>query len=168
VGSTESDVNDHAHGVPSSKETFASAVLLPLSLLFVILLAKVLSHPLDDAVAATGLPPAVVGVVIAAIVLLPEGIASIRAARLNRLQNSVNLVLGSALASIGMTIPVVSALAVLTGLPLTLGLPPASIVLLLLTLFVSTLTLGTGRTTTLQGAIHLSIFVMFLLISAVP
>jgi Ca2+:H+ antiporter len=136
--------------------------------LFVILLAKVLSHPLDDAIAAAGLPQAFVGVVIAAIVLLPEGIASIRAALLNRLQNSVNLVLGSALASIGMTIPVVAALAVLTARPLTLALQPSSIVLLLLTLFVSTLTLGTGRTTTLQGAIHLGIFVMFLLISAVP
>lgn len=71
-------------------------------------------------------------------------------------------------ASIGMTIPVVAALAVFTGMPLTLGLQPSSIVLLLLTMFVSTLTLGTGRTTTLHGAIHLGIFVMFLLISATP
>lgn len=168
VDSSGSDAEQHPHRVPSSKETLASVVLLPLSLLFVILLAKVLSHPLDDAVAAAGLPQAVVGVVIAAVVLLPECIASIRAALLNRLQNSVNLVLGSALASIGMTIPVVAALAVLTARPLTLGLPPSSIVLLLLTLFVSTMTLGTGRTTTLQGAIHLGIFVMFLLISVVP
>ncbi|TPM90917.1 ionic transporter y4hA [Mesorhizobium sp. B2-1-3A] len=168
VASAESDGNDHPHRVPSSRETVASIVLLPLSLLLVILLAKVLSHPLDDAVEAAGLPHAVVGVVIAAVVLLPEGIASVRAALLNRLQNSVNLVLGSALASIGMTIPVVAALAVLTARPLTLGLEPSSMVLLILTLFVSTLTLGTGRTTTLHGAIHLGIFVMFLLIAAVP
>lgn len=156
------------HHMPSPKETWAGSVLLPVSLVFVILLAKVLSHPLDDAVAAAGLPQAVVGVVIAAIVLFPEGIASVRAALLNRLQNSVNLILGSALASIGMTIPVVAVLAVATGQPLTLGLQPSSIVLLLLTMFVSTLTLGTGRTTTLHGAIHLGIFVIFLLISAVP
>jgi len=156
------------HHVPSAKETIAGAILLPCALLFVILLAKVLSHPVEDAVQAMGLPKTFVGVAIAAIVLLPEGIASIRTARLNRVQNSVNLVLGSALASIGMTIPVVAALAVLTGRPITLGLAPASIVLLLLTLFISTLTLGTGRTTTLQGTIHLAIFVMFLLISAVP
>lgn len=167
VDSGES-TGDHPHRPPSSKEAMAGVLLLPLSLLLVILLAKVLSHPLDDAIAAAGLPQAVVGVVIAAVVLLPECIASIRAARLNRLQNSVNLVLGSALASIGMTIPVVAGLSVLTARPLTLGLQPASIVLLLLTLFVSTLTLGTGRTTTLQGAIHLGIFVVFLLISVVP
>lgn len=164
----ESGGAEHSHRPPSPKEFLASVVLLPLSLLFVIMLAKVLAHPVEDAVAAAGLPQACVGVVIAFIVLLPEGIASVRAALLNRLQNSANLVLGSALASIGMTIPVVAALAVLTARPLTLGLPPSSVVLLLLTLFVSTLTLGTGRTTTLHGAIHLGIFVMFLLISAVP
>jgi len=168
VAAPGSDVDDEPHHVPSSKETLAAAILLPFSLLLVILLSKVLSHPLDDAVAAAGLPKAVVGVVIATIVLLPEGIASVRAARLNRLQNSVNLVIGSALASIGMTIPVVAALAVATARPLTLGLSAASMVLLLLTLFVSTLTLGTGRTTSLQGVVHLCIFAMFLLISAVP
>lgn len=153
---------------PAPKVTLVSAVMLPASLLVVILLAKVLSHPLETLVAAAGLPQAVVGVVIATLVLLPEGIASVRAALLNRLQNSVNLVLGSALASIGMTIPVVAAVAVLTGRKLTLGLSPATTVLLLLTLFVSTITLGTGRTTVLQGMVHLGIFVIFLLITAVP
>jgi Ca2+:H+ antiporter len=163
-----SDAAEQPHHTPPAKVVLASVLLLPCSLLFVILLAKVLSHPLDDAVQAMGLPKAFVGVAIATIVLLPEGIASIRAARFNRVQNSVNLVLGSALASIGMTIPVVAALAVLTARPITLGLEPSSIVLLLLTLFISTLTLGTGRTTTLQGTIHIAIFVMFLLISAIP
>ena len=114
------------------------------------------------------MPQAVVGVVIAAVVLLPEGIASVRAALTNRLQSSVNLVLGSALASIGLTIPVVADLAVLTGRELTLGLSGKNIVLLLLTLFVSTLTLGTGRTTVLQGAVHLAIFAVFILLSAFP
>jgi len=154
--------------LPARHVTLASSVLLPLSLLAVILLAKILSHPLDDAIQSAGLPQAVVGVVIAAVVLLPEGIASVRAAQMNRLQNSVNLVLGSALASIGMTIPVVTGVAVVGGQDLTLGLVPGHLVLLLLTLFVSTITLGTGRTTVLQGTVHLGIFAMFILLSAVP
>ncbi|WP_029058743.1 calcium:proton antiporter [Stappia stellulata] len=154
--------------LPSVRVTLASLVLLPAALLTVILLAKILSHPLDSAVALAGLPQAVVGVVIAAIVLLPEGIASVRAALHNQLQNSVNLVLGSALASIGLTIPVVAAVSVVMGKPLVLGLMPEDLVLLVLTLFVSTLTLGTGRTTILHGAVHLSIFAVFLLLAAIP
>lgn len=153
---------------PLPRVALTSAALLPLSLVAVILLAKVLSYPLDAAVAAAGLPQAVVGVVIAAVVLTPEGIAATRAALRNRLQNSLNLGLGSALASIGLTIPVVTAIAIATGQPLTLGLPPEHVVLLLLTLFASTLTLGTGRTTILQGAVHLAIFAIFLVLSAVP
>ena len=161
-------VEEIPHELPTAKVTMLSALMLPVSLLVVILLAKVLSHPLEDAIAFAGLPAAFVGVVIATLVLLPEGIASVRAALLNRLQNSVNLVLGSALASIGLTIPVVACVAVFTDRRLTLGLSPASTGLLLLTLFVSTITLGTGRTTVLQGTVHLGIFVVFLLISAVP
>ena len=153
---------------PSNGVTLASAILLPLSLTAVILLAKLLSYPLEKAVHAAGLPQAVVGVVIAAVVLLPEGIASVRLALLNRLQSSVNLVLGSALASIGMTIPVVAAISVLMHRELTLGLIGKDVVLLLLTLFVSTITLGTGRTTVLQGAVHLGIFAVFILLSAMP
>lgn len=153
---------------PSNGVTLAGAILLPLSLIAVILLAKLLSYPLEKAVRAAGLPQAVVGVVIATVVLLPEGIASVRAALMNRLQSSVNLVLGSALASIGMTIPVVAAISVLMHRELTLGLIGKDIVLLLLTLFVSTITLGTGRTTVLQGAVHLGIFIVFILLSAVP
>lgn len=153
---------------PSNGVTLASAILLPLSLTAVILLAKLLSYPLEKAVHAAHLPQAVVGVVIAAVVLLPEGIASVRLALLNRLQSSVNLVLGSALASIGMTIPVVAAISVLMHRELTLGLIGKDVVLLLLTLFVSTITLGTGRTTVLQGAVHLGIFAVFILLSAMP
>lgn len=153
---------------PSAGVTAASAALLVLSLVTVVLLAKVLSYPLDRAIAAVGLPQAFVGVVIAAIVLLPEGIASVKAAVINRLQNSMNLALGSALASIGLTIPVVAVVSLAIDQKLTLGLTPEGTVLLLLTLFVSTLTLGTGRTTVLQGVIHLMIFAVFILVSAVP
>lgn len=118
--------------------------------------------------ASAGLPLAVVGVVIAMLVLLPEGITALRAARHNKLQTSLNASLGSAAANIGLTIPLVGAASVLLGQPLTLGLGAEDMVLLLLTLFVSTLTFATGRTTILQGAVHLVIFAVFLFLSAVP
>ena len=145
-----------------------SLALLVLSLTAVILLAKTLSSPLDQAIANAGLPKSFVGVIIAAIVLLPEGIAATKSARQNRLQNSLNLAVGSAIASIGLTIPVVAVVSVAMGMPLELGISASSMVLLMLTLFVSTLTLGTGRTTTLQGVVHLAIFAVFLLIAMVP
>jgi Ca2+:H+ antiporter len=168
VGEDALESGDAPHDKPSNKITAISAVLLVISLVAVVLLAKVLSGPLDRIVAMAGLPQAFVGVVIAAIVLLPEGLAAVKAALLNRLQSSINLALGSALASIALTIPTVAVVSLLLGQKLVLGLTPTSMVLLLLTLFVSTLTLGTGRTTVLQGAVHLVIFVVFVLMAAVP
>lgn len=165
------EAGDPEAGVPRKPPlgvTLASVFLLPLSLTMVVLLAKTLSGPLEAGVAAAGLPQSFVGVVIAAIVLLPEGIASVRAALLNRLQNSINLVLGAAMASIALTIPVVAVVSVVAGLNLRLGLSTEHMVLLMLTLFVSTLTLGTGRTTVLQGTVHLGIFAVFVLLSAFP
>ncbi len=164
------DADDGAHHTdrPSVRDTWGALVLLIVALIAVILLAKILSYPLDRAVAAAGLPQAFVGVVIAAVVLLPEGIASVRAALLNRLQSSINLALGSALASIGLTIPVVAVVSQMIGMNLSLGLSPDRAVMLVLTLFVSTLTLGTGRTTLLQGVVHLVIFAVFILLAAQP
>ena len=163
------DVEDGAAAVaPPARVAVASAVLLPLALLGVVLLAKLLSHPLDKAVSGAGLPQAVVGVVIAVVVLLPEGIASVRSALANRLQNSLNLALGSAIASIGLTIPAVALVSLVTGQRLALGLDEGNTVLLMLTLFMATLTLGTGRTTVLQGVVHLVIFVAFLLLAVAP
>jgi Ca2+:H+ antiporter len=115
-----------------------------------------------------GLPLSFVGVVIAAVVLLPEGLAAMNAALSNRLQSSINLALGSAVASIGLTIPAVAAVSLVFGVPLILGLSDEDMVLLMLTLFAATLTLGTGRTTVLQGAVHLVIFSVFLLLSVIP
>ncbi|MCD8514184.1 MAG: hypothetical protein LRY63_13510 [Nitrincola sp.] len=115
-----------------------------------------------------GLPIAMVGVVIAIMVLLPEGTAAIRAALNNRLQTSINLALGSALASICLTIPTVAMLTLFLDKPLALGLAGEHIVLLLLSLFVATITLAMGRTTILQGAIHLVIFAVYLMIASVP
>ncbi len=115
-----------------------------------------------------GAPAAVVGIVIAMLVLLPEGFAALRNARANRLQTSLNLALGSALASIGLTIPTVAVVSILIGQPIHLGLQPKEIVLLALTLIVGVITLGTGRTTLLQGVVHLAIFAAFLFFAVVP
>ena len=109
-----------------------------------------------------------VGIIIAALVLMPEGLAAYRAAQLDRLQTSMNLALGSALASIGLTVPAVAAVSILLDQPLQLGLGPKESILLGLTLLVSVITLGTGRTTVLQGIVHLSIFGAFLFYAVVP
>ena len=146
----------------------AAAVLLVVSLVAVVGLAKALSPAVEAGVAASGEPKAVVGVIIAGVVLLPESLAAVRAARLNRLQTSLNLAFGSAIASIGLTIPVVAGVSVVLGQPLTLGLDPKETVLLALTLLLSTLTVATGRTSILQGAIHLTVFAVFLFFAVVP
>jgi Ca2+:H+ antiporter len=133
-----------------------------------VLLAKLLSPAVEAAVREAGLPEAVVGIVIAALVLLPEGLAALRAARADRLQTSLNLALGSALASIGLTIPTVAVVTLGFHMPLALGIGGRDTVLLVLTLIVGTLTLGTGRTTILQGAVHLSLFAAYLFLSVAP
>jgi Ca2+:H+ antiporter len=158
----------HGDRRPSGRATAISIALLLVALTAVVLLAKTLSPSLERAVESAGLPPAFVGVVIAAIVLLPEGLAAVAAARMNHLQTSLNLALGSALASIGLTIPAVGVVSLWLGQPLTLGLAAEEMTLLILTLFVSTVTLTTGRTTILQGAVHLVILGVFLFLSAMP
>jgi Ca2+:H+ antiporter len=160
------DAEGHVAQKPSDAVAWRGLVLLLLSLTAVILLAKLLSQPLENAIDAAGLPRSFVGVVIAMIVLLPEGIASVRAAAANHIQTSLNLALGSALASIGLTIPVVSAVAIYTGNNIALGLGPEETTLLVLSLFVATLTLGTGRTTVLQGIVHLVIGCVFIFLAA--
>ncbi len=153
---------------PSERETWISLAVLVVSLGAVVLMAKSLAKPLEDLVAHANAPRAVVGVAIAAIVLLPESIAAVRAARANRLQTSLNLALGSALATIGLTIPVVTVTSFLLDLPLRLGLDPKGVVLLSLSLFVAALSLARGRTTLLHGSVHLVIFGAYLLTTVVP
>jgi Ca2+:H+ antiporter len=161
--------NEDVHAAPPSAGlALTSGGLLLVCLVAVVLLAKVLSPVVETAVENAGAPPAVVGIIIAALVLLPEGLAAVRAARADRLQNSLNLALGSALASIGLTIPTVAAVFLTTGQPLVLGLDGKETVLLVLTLIVGTLTLSTGRTTILQGAVHLSLFAAYLFLSFAP
>jgi Ca2+:H+ antiporter len=153
---------------PSRRQAATSFVLLVVALAAVVGLAKVLSHPLEELVEAFHLPRGVVGIVIAMIVLLPETWAAIRAAHANRLQSSMNLAIGSALATIGLTVPVVVVFATAYGLPLVLGLEQKDVVLLATALLVSAVTLGTGRTSMMQGAVHLVLFATYLFLACVP
>ncbi|ABM93959.1 calcium:proton antiporter [Methylibium petroleiphilum] len=165
---TNADDEDIHAKPPSNGQAWASFGLLLIGLVSVVGLAKQLSPTIEAAVAAAGAPKAVIGIAIALLVLLPETWAAVRAARADRLQTSMNLALGSALASIGLTIPVVVVAAVLLDLPLVLGLAAKDLVLLLLTFIVGAITLGTGRTNLMQGAVHLVLFAAFLFLSLVP
>ena len=153
---------------PTSRRAWASFALLVVSLVAVVGLAKMLSPAIERAVAAAGAPETVIGIAIAMLVLLPETWAAVRAARANRLQTSMNLAIGSALASIGLTIPVVALASIFLGVPLVLGLEPKDLVMLALTFVVGTITLGTGRTNVMQGAVQLVIFAAFLFLAFVP
>src|SRR6185437_3642108 len=153
---------------PSDRTALVSALLLLAALVAVVGLAKALTPTLEVAVAFLDVPKAVVGVVIALLVLLPEGLAALRAARANQLQTSLNLALGSALASIGLTIPTVAVVSIVLDQPLELGLGAKDEVFLAVTLVVGVITLGTGRTTVLQGIVHLVIFVAFLFLTVLP
>jgi len=153
---------------PSNRAALVSAGLLVVSLVAVVGLAKALTPTVEAGIARAGVPKEVVGIVIAALVLLPEALAAIRTARADRLQTSLNLALGSALATIGLTIPAVAAVSIALQQPLELGLGAKEEVLLLLTLLVSVITLGTGRTSVLQGMVHLLIFAVFLFFAVAP
>jgi len=168
LAEAETGGEDVHAALPSGRVALASSVLLVVSLVAVVLLAKLLSPTVEAAVSGAGLPQAIVGIVIAALVLLPEALAAVRAARHNRLQTSLNLALGSALASIGLTIPAVAAVSLITHVPLALGIDGRDTVMLALTLLVVTITLGVGRTTILQGAVHLFLFATYVFLSLVP
>ena len=153
---------------PTTRATWASFGWLLVSLVAVVGLAKKLSPTIERAVEAANAPRAVVGIVIAALVLLPETWAAVRAARANRLQSSMNLAIGSALACIGLTVPVVVLASAVFGLPLVLRLEPKDIAMLMITFLVSAVTLGAGRTYLMQGAVHLVLFAAYLFVAFVP
>ncbi len=161
------DAEAHAQQ-PSLRTALGSLALLVVCLVLVVVLAKALAPTIERAVAAAGAPQALVGVIIAAVVLLPESLAAFRAARADRIQTSLNLALGSALASIGLTIPAVAIVSLASGLTLTLGIDAKSTVLLMLSLLVATLSLGTGRTTVLQGTVHLVLLAVYVFTTIVP
>ena len=131
-------------------------------------LAKVESPAIEAGVAAAGFPPSFVGVVIALLVLLPETLAAVRAARRNRIQTSLNLALGSAMASIGLTIPAIAVATIWLDGPLLLGLGATQMVLLALTVVVGVLTVVPGRATRLQGVVHLVLLAAFVFLRSTP
>jgi Ca2+:H+ antiporter len=153
---------------PTRAQAWISFGLLVVSLVTVVGLAKLMSPALERLVIQLDAPKSAVGIVIAMIVLMPETWAAMRAARANRLQTSMNLAIGSALASIGLTIPIVVVAAVFLDLPLELGLMPKDMALLALTFIVGSITLASGRTNLMQGAVHLVLFAAFLFLTLVP
>ena len=162
-------VQDDVHAEPpTTSAALVSLGLLMLSLVAVVGLAKVESPSIESAVRAAGFPQSFVGVVIALVVLLPETLAAARAARNRRIQISLNLALGSAMASIGLTIPAIAIASIWLSGPLTLGLGPVQMVLLGLTVVVGVLTVVPGRATRLQGGVHLVLLAGFLFLAVKP
>ncbi len=159
-----SDDQPHA----SNRMMFVSTVLLLVSLLAVVLLAKKFSQVVDAGAALVRAPPAFAGILVALLILLPESVAAVGAARKNDLQKSINLALGSSLATIGLTIPAVAVAAYALDKELVLGLPAQDMVLLGLTFILGMLTLGTGRTNILFGLVHLVVFAVFMFLVFVP
>jgi Ca2+:H+ antiporter len=153
---------------PSNKMTYESVGLLIVSLIAIVGLAKILTPTVEAGIASLRMPKSTVGIIIAALVLLPECVAALRAAQGNRLQTSLNLALGSALATIGLTIPAVAAVSIILGQRLELGLDIKDQFLLALTLVLGMITLSTGRTTVLQGIVHIVIFAVFVFFAVVP
>ncbi|MFG1681261.1 calcium:proton antiporter [Nonomuraea sp. NPDC049269] len=164
---TAATTEEHAPR-PSARATMISLGLLLVALVAVVGLAKVESPVIELAVSSAGLPQAVVGVVIALLVLLPETIAAVRAARRDQIQISLNLALGSAMASIGLTIPAIAVASIWLKGPLLLGLGATHLVLLGLTFIVTTLTVVPGRATLLQSGVHLVLFAAFLFLAISP
>ena len=146
---------------PSGGLALLSFLLLCVALLSVVMLAKSLAPALEGGVAAVGAPVALVGVIVAAIVLLPESGAALRSAAHNRMQSAINLALGSGVASIGLTVPTVAAVTWWHGQPLALGVSAGHSVLLALGFAVAMLTYGTGRTNILSGIVHLVLAATF-------
>ena len=130
----------------------------------IVLLSKKIAVPIDHAIGVLGAPAALAGFLVAALILAPESLAAVRAALANQLQRAINLLLGSVLASISLTIPAVLAIGLLTDRTVVLGLEPVDVILLVLTLGMSTLTFGSGRTNILLGAVHLLLFFSYLIL----
>lgn len=163
----DDDPNHHAEP-PSIKVALTSLTFLIICLGIVVLLAKALSPSIEHMVEELGAPQALVGVIIAAVVLMPEGLAALNAARHNRLQTSINLALGSALASIGLTIPAVAIVCLMYDINIVLGLDLKSMVLLALATFTVMLSLNHGRTNMLYGIVLLVNLAAYIFTVIVP
>jgi Ca2+:H+ antiporter len=166
-GPVDADGDGHADP-PTDREALSSLGLLVAALVAVVGLTKVLSTTIEDAVQALGFPYAFVGVVIALLVLMPESISAVRAAARDRVQTSLNLAYGSAMASIGLTIPTIAVASIWLEGPLDLGLEPMQMVLLFISVPVAVLTVVPGRAKPLQGGVHLVLLAAFIFLSVKP
>ncbi|HRI17357.1 MAG TPA: ionic transporter y4hA [Burkholderiaceae bacterium] len=153
---------------PGARIAAGALAMLLIALVAVVLLAKAVSPYLQAAVAAVHGPKALVGVIVAAIVLLPEAMTALRAARDDQLQTSINLALGSGVASIGLTVPAVATIAWWTDTPLELGVTPGGAVLLALSFMMAIITYGTGRASLLSGVVHLILLATWLFLIVAP
>lgn len=153
---------------PNSKTTLVSTVLLFIALVAVVLFSKMLSPSIENIVVSFGAPKSLVGIIIAAVILLPEGLAAIKAVRKDRLQTSLNLALGSAIASIGLTIPAVAIVCYFTGMKINLGIDAKSTILLLMSLFIISISFNTNKTNIQQGIVLLVLFATYLFTTIVP
>lgn len=162
------DEQEVHQAIPGKNAAILSGVYLMVCLGAVVFLAELLAPGLEHWISSVGAPISLSGIIIACVVLLPEGLSAIKAAKSNQLQKSFNLSLGSALASIGLTIPTVSILSIFMGLPLTLGINSESTILFLLSLFIIILSLSTGKTTILQGIVLMVLFFVYLFITIFP
>ena len=161
------DAEEHAHP-PSTRTALTSLILLLVALVAVVGNAKLVSPTIERAVNAAGLPVSVVGVIIAMLVLLPETVAAMRAAQRDRMQISLNLAFGSAMASIGLTIPTIAVASIWLPVPLHLGLDAMHIVLFALTCVITVLTVVPGRATLLQAGVHLALLAAYLFLAVSP
>ena len=162
------EVGEHAHHDVAMRSTGFHIAMLFLYLIAVIVMAEKFAIPLDNFMERLGMPQAFGGAIVASLVLAPEALAAIKAAMRNQLQRSVNILHGSVLASIGLTIPAVLTIGMVTQRPITLGIEGGNLPLLVLTLASSVVTFGSGRTSVLQGCIHLLLFGVFLLLIFCP
>jgi Ca2+:H+ antiporter len=163
----DADADEHA-APPTDRQALVSLGLLTVALVAVVGLAKIESPAIEDLVDAVGAPPSAVGVVIALLVLQPETLAAVRNARRGRIQTSFNLALGSAMASIGLTIPAIAIASIWLDGPLVLGLGDTQLVLLVITVLVGALTVLPGRATLQESGVHLVLFAAFLVLAVVP
>ncbi len=169
VDSQGNQVHAEEHAEPpTNRSALISVGMLVGSLVAVVGLAKVETHAIEDALSAVGLPASFVGVVIALLVLAPETMAAVRASQRDRVQTSMNLAYGSAMASIGLTIPALAAASMFTPIPLHLGLGPLHLALLAITAVVSVLTVLPGRAARLQAGVHLVLFAAYIFLAATP
>jgi Ca2+:H+ antiporter len=168
VGVAEEQEEEEHAPPPSDRASLQSVGLLLVALVAVVGLAKIESPAIEEGVSAVGAPQSAVGVVIALLVLLPETLAAVRAARRDRVQTSFNLALGSAMASIGLTIPAIAVASIWLDGPLVLGLGSTQTVLLAITVVVGALTVLPGRATVQEGGVHLVLFAAFLFLAVFP